>query len=133
MDADNKSSKKRETKARILEALRESNGFLTMAAAKSGVSYSTVYRYTKEDEDVKQAVLEAKEKMLDFAEAKLFSKIREGDTASLIFYLKTQGKARGYVERAELAGGEDTRPIKVEVVSGEAKQLTEKLVNAIQK
>ena len=32
----------------------------------------------------------------------LIKNIREGKTAEIIFYLKTKGKKRGYVERSEI-------------------------------
>jgi len=103
----NGNGKKREqTAARIIKALKETNGLLTMAAAKSGIGYRTVCRYVAEYPSVKEAAQDAKESMLDFAEGKLYQKIRDGDNTCIIFYLKTQGKARGYIERQEITGGE---------------------------
>ncbi len=96
-------SKKREaTCARIIAALRENCGLLTLAARKAGVSYTTVKRYAAEFPSVAEAILEAKENMLDFTEGKLFENIKAGDQASIFFYLKTQGKSRGYIERQDV-------------------------------
>jgi len=106
-------SKKRErTAEKIITALGATRGLLTMAARKAGVSYTTVKRYATEFPSVKQAVEEAKESMLDYTEGQLFKKISDGDTASIIFYLKTQGKRRGYIERQEVTGkdGEALHP-----------------------
>jgi len=100
----NGNGKKREqTAARIIKAIGECNGLLTVAAAKAGVSYTTINRYVAEFPTVKQASLDARERMLDYAEGKLYSKIKAGDNTAIIFYLKTQGKARGYIERQEFA------------------------------
>jgi len=95
--------KREETAARIIKALQETNGLLTMAAAKSGIGYRTVCRYVADYPSVKAAAQDAKEGMLDFAEGKLYQKIKAGDNTAIIFYLKTQGKARGYIERQELS------------------------------
>ena len=105
MNNNNGISKKREhTAQKIITALKESTGLLTVAAKKAGVSYSTVNRYANDFPSVREALEEAKEAMLDFTEGKLFEQIAEGNIASIIFYLKTQGKKRGYTERHELAG-----------------------------
>jgi len=95
--------KREETAARIIKALKETSGLLTMAAAKSGIGYRTVCRYVAEYPSVKEAAQDAKEAMLDFAEGKLYSKIKNGDNIAILFYLKTQGKSRGYIERQEFA------------------------------
>jgi len=100
------SKKREETAARIIKAIGECNGLLTMAAKKAGVGHSTMNRYVQDFPSVKQAVHDAKESMLDFAEGKLYSKIRDGDNTAIIFYLKTQGKSRGYIERQELSNPE---------------------------
>jgi len=103
----NGTSKKREqTAQKIIEALKDTRGLLTLAARKAGVSYRTVNRYANEFPSVQEAVQEAKESMTDFAEGKLYEKISKGDTASIIFYLKTQGKKRGYIERQEFTGAD---------------------------
>ncbi len=39
---------------------------------------------------------------MDFAESQLYKQIKEGSTAATIFYLKTKGKKRGYIERQEI-------------------------------
>ena len=99
----NGNGKKRdETAKRIIKALKETNGLLTMAAHKSGIRYRTVCRYVAEYPTVKEAAQEAKEAMLDYTEGKLFSNIRAGKEASIFFYLKTQGKGRGYIEKQEI-------------------------------
>jgi len=95
--------KREQTAEKIIKALGETQGLLTMAARKAGVSYTTVKRYAAEFPSVKQAVQDAKESMLDFAEGKLYSKIKDGDNVAILFYLKTQGKARGYIERSEIS------------------------------
>lgn len=111
LDTNGLSKKRQDTAQRIITALKENKGLLTTAARKAGVSYTTVKRYAAEFPSVKDAVLEAKESMIDFTESKLFEKISRGDTACIIFYLKTQGKGRGYIERQELTGAEG-QPIK---------------------
>jgi len=126
----NVNSKKRDqTAQRIIDAIQASSGLLTLAAKKADVTYTTVWRYTQDYPLVKQAVIEAKERMLDFAEGKLYEKIKEGDVASIFFYLKTQGKVRGYIERAEI-GGIGGEPIRYEINTkdSETKQLTVKLI-----
>ena len=51
---------------------------------------------------------------LDFVEGKLFEAIDKNNITGIIFYLKTKGKHRGYVERHELAGVDD-KELKVEI------------------
>ena len=107
-------SKKREqTAERIIKALGETQGLLTMAARKAGVSYTTVKRYASEFPSVKEAAQDAKESMLDFAEGKLYSKIKDGDNIAILFFLKTQGKSRGYIERQDI-GNPEGESFKVE-------------------
>jgi len=98
-------SKKRElTAQKLIEAIHASHGLLTLAAKRAGIGFTTAKRYVAEFSSVAQAVVDSKEHMLDFAEAKLFQKIDKGDNACLIFYLKCQGKERGYIEHHEFSG-----------------------------
>ena len=53
---------------------------------------------------VRAAQAEASETTIDFVESQLLKNINEGDTTSIIFFLKTKAKHRGYVERQEISG-----------------------------
>ncbi|MDD5095553.1 MAG: hypothetical protein PHV74_14435 [Dehalococcoidia bacterium] len=111
----NPPKKRDNTAARIIKALEETQGLLTAAAKRAGVSYSTIKRYVADYPSVAQAKEEAQERLLDFAESKLLENIREGKEASIFFFLKTQGKKRGYIERVE-STGKDGGPIKTESI-----------------
>jgi len=123
------SKKREETAARIIKAITESSGLLTLAAAKSGIGYRTIVRYVAEFPSVKAAAQDAHERMLDFAEGKLYEKIKSGDNACIIFYLKTQAKSRGYIERQEVTGSEGGPiPFKIIVASQEDKENLKRVI-----
>ena len=111
-----------ERKELIKEALRAQAGLLSLAAKQAGVSYRTLWEYCRDFEDVRQARDEAKESMTDFAEGKLFEKIKHGDIAAIIFYLKTQGKTRGDIERQEVTGQDGLPLLQINVHSDETRE-----------
>lgn len=88
----------------VAEALRQSGGIASAAAIKLGCSAVTVRNYISRHDEVRQAQKDTVESTLDLAETKLMKKISEGHMTALIFYLKTQGKHRGYVEGREVSG-----------------------------
>ncbi len=109
-------------KSEILEALEKHKGIVSTACASIGLARSTYYSWLKDDEPFRLSVEDIQEVAIDFVESKLMEKIngitmlgKEGgdeeyptytlppsDTA-IIFYLKTKGKKRGYVERSEIS------------------------------
>jgi len=96
------------TKEQYIEAIHKSRGLLTAAADGLGVTRKAIYDAAKRHPEVQQAIEDARDRTTDLAEGKLFQKINEGDNTAIIFYLKTQGKKRGYVERQEVTGAEGT-------------------------
>lgn len=97
-----KSKEKR--KARLLKELENSRGIISNACANAGCSRNTYYEYVNDDEEFAQKVREVTEAQIDIVEAALLRSIAKGEVASIIFYLKTKGKERGYVEKVEVEG-----------------------------
>jgi len=89
-------------KKAMLEALEQSLGVVTTACKKVGIGRTTHYMWLKEDKKYKREVESIEDIALDFAESQLHKQIKDGNTAGTIFYLKTKGKKRGYVERTEV-------------------------------
>jgi len=89
------------TKKAMIEALEKSLGIVTTACKTVGISRETHYRWTREDENYKESVEGIADIALDFAESQLHKQIKDGEVSSTIFYLKTKGKKRGYIERTE--------------------------------
>jgi hypothetical protein len=94
-------------KKAMIEALEKSLGIVTTACKAVGISRETHYRWTREDEAYKEAAQSIADIALDFAESQLHKRIKDGSDAAVIFYLKTKGKKRGYIERQEITGADD--------------------------
>ena len=94
-------NKTEQHKKAIIEALEQSLGVITSACKKVGVGRTTFYGWLDSDAEFKKAVDDIQNIALDFAESQLHKQIKDGSTAATIFYLKTKGKKRGYVERIE--------------------------------
>ena len=86
----------------MLEALEKSLGVVTTACRSVGIGRTTHYLWLEQDAEYRKAVDELQNMTLDFAESQLHKQIKEGNTTATIFYLKTKGKKRGYVERQEI-------------------------------
>jgi len=89
-------------KKQLLKALEESMGIVTNACKRVKLDRSTFYRYYNEDEQFASDVDSMQEYVLDFAENKLLQNIQDKKETSIIFYLKTKGKKRGYIEKQEI-------------------------------
>ena len=101
-------------KEAFIKAYRESLGVVVHACKTADISRRTYYNWLESDEEFRQAVEDVGEEALDFAENALKKKIREGDTTATIFYLKTKGKKRGYIERTEIDATIDERQREIE-------------------
>jgi len=88
-------------KKAMLEAMEKALGVVTTACKRVGISRDTYYRWYNQDEKFRKAIDDLENVALDFAESKLHEQINDNNTAATIFYLKTKGKKRGYVERTE--------------------------------
>ncbi len=103
-------------KKALLDALEKSLGVVTTACKKVGIGRTMFYEYMK-DNNFREQVDDLQNVALDFAESQLHKQIQDGNTAATIFYLKTKGKNRGYVERQEITGAEGLpNDIKIEII-----------------
>jgi very-short-patch-repair endonuclease len=89
------------TKDEIRNALIKSNGFTSIAAQNLDCHVSTITNYIAKYPELKDTLKEIREKTLDFAESKLLTHINNDNFNALKFFLQTQGKERGYIERQE--------------------------------
>lgn len=86
---------------RIVEVYTKNGCNISNTCKALKISRQTFYEWKRKDENLNQMLEEAEEAMIDFAESKLIEHIDNGDVTSLIFFLKTKGKKRGYVEKTE--------------------------------
>ena len=90
---------------------------ISAACEAANISRRTFYDWKEQDEDFTQRIVEIDESRIDYVEGKLFENIDANKTNEILFYLKTKGKNRGYVERQEhqIDGGFPTK-IEIEII-----------------
>jgi hypothetical protein len=99
-------AKKRYTQQQIIDAITKAEGFISAAAINLGCDIGTVYNYIKRYPAIEQVVKDVRYKQVDFVESKLLKLIKDENPTAIIFYLKTQAKDRGYIERQEITGAD---------------------------
>jgi len=102
-------------KETLLKALESSLGVVTVACKQADIPRSTYYKWLNEDKEFAKEVKEIENIALDFGESQLHAQMKDGNTSATIFFLKTKGKKRGYVERSELDLSSGDEPVKINV------------------
>jgi len=115
-----KSDKTDKKKEFMLQCLKQSMGIVSHACEKADTARATHYEWYNNDQDYAAQVDAIQESCIDFAESKLMElingakhevatakgevlQVQDGpNPTACIFYLKTKGKKRGYVEKSEL-------------------------------
>ena len=88
-------------KKALLSSFFKATGNVSHLCHQVGISRETFYKWLKTDPEFAARIRDEEEGLLDFAETCLFAMMADKIPAAVIFYLKTKGKHRGYVERIE--------------------------------
>ena len=96
----------------MCKAIRTARGMIQTAARLINCAPNTIYNYAKKHPEVQAAIDNEREMNLDRAELTLMRKVDEGEGWAVCFYLKCQGKQRGYIERQQIEhSGEMTQKL----------------------
>jgi hypothetical protein len=107
-----------EQKLQFVEIFRKNAGDISLSCKAFGMDRVTFYEWFNNDKTFHDQIETVRDELLDFAESQLFRLMRgipiidktgkqtgwseKPNPASVIFYLKTKGKLRGYIERSEI-------------------------------
>ena len=93
-------------------------GNISLICQALKIDRGTYYKWLKKDEGFKQIIEDGGEGLIDHVESKLYARIDSGDTTAIIFFLKTKGRSRGYIEKHFLEhSGSETKPLRLMLVS----------------
>jgi len=97
-------SPRRPTIDQMIAALTATKGMIAPAAKSLGMTRTALHDRVAVTPALQSVVHDERESMTDTAELALHRAIVNGEAWATCFYLKTQGKSRGYVERQEVTG-----------------------------
>jgi len=116
--------RQRFTPEQVISALQAKRGMVGLAARMLGCHAKTVHRMIDRHPQIKAALEDQRSQMLDVAESALLKLISEGNVSATIFFLKTRGKERGYVERVQHLG------VNVSLTAEDLANLTDEEIDA---
>ncbi len=92
---------KRPTNAYIAKVYYKQACNVSQTCKALKISRNTFYEWRNSDKELDEALKEQEESLLDYAEGKLLSAIQDDNLTATIFFLKTKGRKRGYVEQID--------------------------------
>ncbi len=113
------------TPERVAAMIIKKNGFIGATAKQLGCSRCTVERYIKRYAACRKAIEVANEDRLDIFESQLIKNALAGKEASTIFFLKTKGQKRGYIQGDQSVGSADAISEAVQQINDVHKALRE--------
>lgn len=118
------------TKKQIIQALKEANGVITVAAKSLDCTRQAIYKRMKKDDDIVEAREQAREGMIDTAENQLHDLITNPDHKdhykAIRYYLTTQGRNRGYGDQVDITTDGESIQGSTIVVNAQGKEPDEK-------
>lgn len=115
--------------ADFLIAYEKCLGVLKPACDMTGMCRKTIWEWRKKYPEFDEACHECEETAVDFVETKLYKLIDGGAEASTIFYLKTKGRKRGYVEKHDIDMNAEVKGVTVNVTNQETAQVLQDIMN----
>ena len=100
------------TEDQLIDAIKKNAGIVSGILQTLKKEYNVeltrnaIYERRYDNPKIDAAFIEAEEMTADVAENRLLDAIRSGNMKAVMFYLKTKGKKRGYVERQEMTGAD---------------------------
>ncbi len=101
---------------RIIQALRETNGLVSLAAKRVPCSISTINTRRKRVQAVEQVIQECRGELVDLGELALRKAVLSGEPWAVALTLKTLGKDRGFTERQEIVNQDGQTEVVIRVV-----------------
>jgi hypothetical protein len=108
-------AKQRYTVAEVVEALEQSRGLVTHAAARLGCSRNTIHNYAKQHPTVAETLKWKRREIVDLAMEQLWQAVERGETWAILFTLRTFGGPE-WNETPAVSGG----PLVIETVAPRA-------------
>jgi hypothetical protein len=87
---------------RFLEAFEKHATNISRACKSVGIERQTHYDWKSRNLTYKAKIEAIEESMIDFAESVLYKNMKDGKEQSILFFLKTRGRKRGYIEKQEI-------------------------------
>lgn len=82
----------------VAKAYKKSAGNLSLTAEALGINRRTLDRWRERYPELDAMMRDVDESLIDLCESRLMQQINESNLTAIIFYLKTKGKHRGYIE-----------------------------------
>lgn len=91
------------SKAEVLAAIPGSGGIVSKIAKRLGIGRRTLFEYRQRWPEVEEAITDATEAGLDFAETQLMNLIESGDIKAIMYYLDNKGRGRGWGSQQQIS------------------------------
>jgi hypothetical protein len=124
-DANHRTRAKIRKQNKFLKIFEKQMGMVMTTCRQVGIGQQTYYGWLNKDKEFAERIFEQKEMNIDFAEGKMYQKIKKGEWRSIKFFLENHGKERGYSKTGEF---------KIHQTEGDSKEYTEQeLVDILKK